>query len=635
MNATIALLAALAPGLAAEPAAYPSSATVELPAAEMLRLDLSPAWTARCPDPNSYLLLDASGQEVPFAVRTSDEGAGWRAEPLRWEPVPDGHSWTARVQKPKTGEPVHALRLAELPRGAVAEVSIARADGRGPTSRHVVWNLPDTGAGVQLEAELPAGLDDGPWLVRVEHEEGVGWRRVSRDLGFVAVIAQPWSVLPVTMVVEPEGPVPSSEITSDWLLRLPRVGLPLRRIEFEVADPLFSRPVQLMTAAEADRPYAIGNGTLERMAHGEVRIERTSILLDAEPPADVLLRVQDGRSPPLDIEGVELSLRGVALVVPSTQAGPHVLLGCGPSAASYDLERLDDRLAEGRPTQVTTPDPGPHPGWQPSSAGAGLLEPGPTLDLAGFRFSRTIHGSPGLVRLALDDHVLAHRRHRSEDLRFLDDQGRQLPYLLREAPMGRVLEGIEMEREEVEGESLLHLELPWKNMYARTIVLRTQRTHFERNVRLAAGGSAAAQAIASQTWLGADEGESRLVIELHRLLPRSLDLHIDNGDNLPLQVDSVQLIVPAIEARLALPAGGSAQLVYGHADIAAPRYDLELLRERVLTQPVEPATMADVEELAPPPAEPPRRGLLLGAIALLAALLLGLTVRLLRTPEEA
>ncbi len=635
MNPAIALLFGVGAARAAEPASYPLAATVELHEAELLRLDLPPEWLERCPDPGSYLLLDPTGVEVPFASRTSDDGAGWRSERLIWKPTRTQRDWAWEVQPPASGEPVHALRLSRLPVGGAVEILVQPVEAAQASRRGVLWNLPDSGAGAQLDLPLGDIGAEGPWRIEVEASSGAGWiRDGTQDLGFEAVIAHPWSVLPTPLAVEASGPVPSSETSSDWLLRLPRAGLPLRAVEVDAEDPLFSRPTALLMAAEVGEAIPLGRGTLERVAHGQASIERNGFGLHNTATADLLLRVEDGRSPPLDISGVELSLRGLALVVPSPQAGPHRLLGCGPDAPAYDLERLEERLAEGRPVQVTAPSPASNGDWQPASAGAGLLGAGPVLDTEGFLFEREIRGPAGLVRVVLDDHAMAKGRRGYPDLRFLDSEDRQLPYLLQREPVGRVLDDILIGREERDGISALVLTLPQANLPAKALVLSTGRTTFEREVRLISAVPGDAQGLSATIWRGSSEGESRLVLPVPDRLPRRLELRIDNGDNPPLPVDSVSLIVPTWEARVQLPTATAIRMLYGHTELQAPRYDLALLREHVLTQPVEPAALGPVLELAPPPREPPKRGLLLGVIAIMAALLLALTVRLLKTPEE-
>jgi len=621
-----------ASALASDPGAYPLTVDLVLPAAELVRVDLGADWLARCPDPHSYLLLDAEGNELPFAVRDSDAASPWRAVALTWQPERSQGRWTWRVHAPASGEPAHALRLAGLPRGAVAVVELRSLADEGGSLQQVLWNLPGTGAGIKLDLELEKGLSNGPWRVSAAPAEGLPWRRAGFDMGFEALLAEPWGVQTVTLPLALDGPVPSGETSSDWSLRLPRAGLPLRGLSLRVEDSLFSREVSLLgVEGEAQRP--LGEGSLERLAFGPARVERTELALDVQAPDELVLRLDDGRSAPLGISGAQLAMRGVALVVPGDAGGEHRLFGCGSHLAAYDIERLGARLAEGVPARVVAGPPEPNAAWRPDAAGEGLLGAGPVLDTAGLRFERPVTGGPGLIRVALDDHVQANTHTSHRDLRFVDDQDRQLPFLLRAGGAGRLLDVSVGEPVQEHGRSVIHLQLPEDGVPAQALGLRSSRTHFRREVRATSGLQEGGPVLFSVHWQGADEGESRLVVPLHRKLPRDLLLTIDNGDNPPLPVDHVQLVAPSVHAWLSLPAQGSVRLLYGSEGLSAPSYDLELLRERVLTQPVEEARLGEVVEREPP-APDRRSGLLLGAVALLSMLLLGLIVRLLRTPVE-
>ncbi len=628
--------ALLIAGLAAatEPASYPLAAELELPEATTLRLDLGPSWIGRCPDPSSYLLLDAGGREVPFAARSSDEGATWRRQELQWQPVRADRGWAWLVQGPSTGEATRALRLDRLPRGSVVEVWIRPQDDPGGGERHVLWNLPATGAGTRLDVPLDPAWSQGPWLVRAVWSEGAEWMRAGRDLGFEAVVAQPWTVDTVTLEIEPEGPVISGPTTSDWQLGLPRAGLPLRGLELQVADPLFSRALTLLDPDHSGRLERVGSGKLERVNYGEAWVDRTGIALSHTGSPELLLRLDDGRSAPLQLRSATVELRGQALVVPGIAGGSYTLLGCGPTGPGYDLERLEDRLAELPAHRASAPPPGSHGDWVPASVGEGLLAAGPELDRDGFGWERHVLGAAGLVRVPLDDHALAHTRPGQPDLRFLDASGRQLPYLLHAEPMGRKQAGLVPQRLEQGAESHITVVLPQAGLPARTLVLRSERTRFRRDVVVYDGPADVGIPLARAAWEGAEVGESRLVLRLDAQLGSELRVVIDNGDNPPLPIEDVELVTRAASAWLALPGAGGASMIYGHGTTAAPSYDLQLLRERVLTQPVEPASLGEPARLEPPPREPQSKTMLLVAVAVLSILLLGLIARVMRAPQE-
>ncbi len=632
MIAPALLLAAAT--FAADPASYPQATTIELPPAETLRLDLSDEWIALCPDPDSYLLLDAEGQEQPFAARSSDEGARWRREDLRWEPVRADRGWAWLVQGPSTGEPARALRLDKLPRGSVVEIWVKPQDDPGTGTRHVLWNLPDSGAGTKLELELDGDDALGPWLVRAVWSEGTGWMRAGRDLGFQAAVAHPWTVEAMELELEFRGPVTSGATTSDWLLDLPSPGLPLRGLSLDVGDPVFSRGVTLLDASLTGEPRVMERGHIERLSFGPARVESTDLSIHRSGGLELLLRTDDGRSAPLDLDGATVLVQGQALVLPNVAGGEYTLLGCGPRGASYDLERLDDRLAELPAERIEAPSPQPHGAWEASSVGRGLLEPGPVLSIDGYRWERRVAGDPGLVKVTLDDHGLIHTRPGQPDLRFVDDEDRQLPYLLRHDPVGRLQHHTAFERVEDGAETKLTVTMVAAGLPARDLVLRSDRTLFERDVTVWDGAPGSGRVVARSSWRGADEGESRLVLPLDVRIGSTLTVVIDNGDNPAIDVTAIELLTRSSSAWLALPAQGGARMVYGNSGASAPSYDLALLREQILSQPVAGASVGQPTELSAAPPEPPKKALLLIAVAVLAALLLGMIVRLMKTPED-
>jgi len=616
---------------ATDPSAYPLEAGLELPAAEILRLDLPVEWLERCPDGGTYLLLDAEGRALPFAARDSDTHPSPRRVALEWEPIDTNDAWGWKVEAPPGRAPATALRLADLPVGGVGVVEVA-AWGRDEVLRQVVWNLPETGAGVQEDVPLDAARAVGPWRVRLRWAEGLPWPRLGRDYGWEAVLSEPWGVDTVPLEVDIGPAVPSGETQSDRQLHLPRAGLPLRGLTLGISDPLFSRQASLLGAEGPVADLSLGSGLLERERYDALPVERVRLDLSARSPAESILRVEDGRSEPLAIERATVDLRGLALLVPNVAAGGHRLLGCGPEAAAYDLERLEERLASIAPTRAIAPAPAANPAWQAASAGAGLLAAGPALDEDGFRWARPVLGAPGLVRVPLDEAVLAGTRPGLPDLRFVDAAGRQLPYLLREEATGRVIAGVLTGREERGATSRLQLTLPAADLPVRALVLSTDRDHFRRDLRVLAGPREGAAILAVADWLGADAGESRLVLPLDGRVPADPVITMDNADNPPLPVGGVSLILPSIQAWLALPPEGGVRALYGHPGIAAPSYDVELLRRRVLTQPVEAASLGAAAELAPPPREH-GKGLVLATVAGLALLLFGLIARLLKSQE--
>src|SRR4029453_6302520 len=70
-------------------------------------------------------------------------------------------------------------------------------------------------------------------------------------------------------------------------------------------------------------------------------------------------------------------------------------------------------------------------------------------------------------------------------------------------------------------------------------------------------------------------------------LTEDLYLLIDEGDNQPLPIDKVTLLVPQYAVRLFRRDNQPLRLLYGRDDLDSPRYDLQLLSGQVLGRTAE------------------------------------------------
>jgi hypothetical protein len=283
---------------------------------------------------------------------------------------------------------------------------------------------------------------------------------------------------------------------------------------------------------------------------------------------------------------------------------------------------------------------------------------GPEVPLDGFRYRRAIAPGPAqLVAVPLDAAVLAHSSYslagyglsgEFADLRVLDDQHRQVPYLVerlaepQSVPVALAPASGAAARP---GVTIYDLTLPVRGLAPSTLVLRTTARIFRREIRVEVSRPADArhrdawvETIASTSWRhdSPDAPAPGVAMTLSQFAgdTSKVQLVVMEGDNAPLPISSAELLLPAYRVRFYRPAGVPLTLVYGDPKLTAPEYDLALLGATVLgaaanevgAGPEQDATPAGTSPVVPPAA--------FWAVLALAALALGwLIVTLVRRNE--
>jgi hypothetical protein len=200
----------------------------------------------------------------------------------------------------------------------------------------------------------------------------------------------------------------------------------------------------------------------------------------------------------------------------------------------------------------------------------------------------------------LDAHVLARSSHLA-DLRLLDPQRHQVPYLLeqRDEPLGLELP---IPEGRAKGRSTLYaLRLPQAGLPSARLVFETDLRVFSRRLLVweeGEGGASRQLAGASWTHHDPETAASPLVLSLPTLQASRLTIEVDEGDNQPLPLKRVKLLLPGWRLRFFQPRE-ALELCYGR-DLGPPQYDLALMAERLRDSPATEVTLApDAESLEP------------------------------------
>jgi len=640
----------------------------------LVRLVLPSEVLAACrSDLSDLRIFDSRGREVAYLL-DSDRAAGVEAtESFRAEVV----GLTRESSAPEGGSPTsrEEYEIAAPPRPPAA--------GR--------WELVFDALPPRFVREVEVSVTRGGEVegVLLEHEPLF---RLDRDTHRTRIPLPPFSAetLRVTIegnesfYVEPTFRFESARVFDDLrraAVVLPEVsrvrgdgktvvelarppGLVPDRLRIETETGSFNRGVDVWDVRPGSADVRIGRDRLYRVAarqpvsYPEVRLQ---------PARGDRLRVEidDGDSPPLEAMVFEAVVRQPVLIfsLPAATGAAAGTLRFGGGRAHrprYDLTGLllGPRPAlEGDPARAATRlyDPSElgqaslsdvrrSPIFDATSALAFAMHPGAEIDARVYDHRRPIAISPsseGLSELRMAPEDLAIARADLADVRVVDSESRQWPYLVeRDGRNETVPLAIESE-EHRDGTSTYALAPPVAPIRIASIVLESDAPFFHRPYRLLAGDSGKADRLVSRGQLvkdGRNPKPVRISFAPERIA--ALELALEDGDDAPLVFRSVRASVPLPELFLAAPAGDYVLLV-GNPDATPPRYDLEQVRDVVLAVASNPASTRDLEpnpgysvraRLAAggSPSELLQRAIVWGVLLLAVAVLGFLTLRLSR-----
>jgi hypothetical protein len=607
-------------------------------------------------------LLDASGNEVPYLLVPNPEiDPVWRqAEAVL--PIASIETETTKTSGFEadlaTLASVDRLRLDRLPPPYLKSL---RLEGSGDRSRWTmladeatVFDLPDSRLR-QVEIGFTAGSYrylrvtwDDARSARVGLPPGISAREVS--------IAAPRQASTTPVVFERRASEPGR---SRFHIRLPGARLPIVALDLDVAAGHVMRNVEVYetrhTGGQA-APALIGRATLRRVEQGSLAASSLRVSSEAprEPALDIV--VDDGDNPPLELRGIVARFAELPWIY--FESGQPAIARYGnPSLAAprYDLEAVrqtvriatipDASWGEARPLTPAENDTGP-PGPVPTGGAA--------IDARGFRFVRELPpGDAGLIAVRVDEAALAHSRivgTRFEDLRVIDSQGRQVPYLVERSPeplsVDASLERLSSAPASLaspSSETVYRIRWPYDRLPSARLVLRTMARVFQRRISLAVERAPDRNRrdpwidiLATATWMHAaqETPAPALTLEVPELETRELLVLVAEGDNSVLPISAARLLFPQYRIRLFREPQAVLQLAYGRADLTAPNYDLALLAPRLLGISATDVTPAPEGTPAAAPAPPviplPWSWALLGGAVIV---LLVLIARLIRSPQ--
>ena len=410
------------------------------------------------------------------------------------------------------------------------------------------------------------------------------------------------------------------------------------------SEDLFQVDADVVTAPSyADTPttlppelYLNDRHRIRRVDLGGARVDDTRVPVTRADLADSLplsLLVDARGRPPLEVMEVEVGVRPKVLVVRDPGPGPHTLLGGAEGSRGASLQFAARELMRAADTTVVPGEVLPNPDFVPLEVRSQVAGPGRSIELRGLSHLRSLAGT-GLVRVPLDAHVLTNARADLGDLRVVDSEGQQLPYLLRRSAAVEGAIDLPMDRRERGEDSEITVTLPESNLFVGTLTLHSEAPVFDRMVTVAQPRHGRpADPLRVVGW-DARQRPGSLGIGVRRRVGDELLVTIDNGDDPPLPIDRIDVTWEGWELLVLLPDDRTAALYYGDPLRSAPRYDFASL-DALGHRTVGAAEVGPPETALPPKPSWAERLLVLAGLAVLALGMLALTALLIRgAPAE-
>ena len=391
-------------------------------------------------------------------------------------------------------------------------------------------------------------------------------------------------------------------------MSLPAANLWVRSLELHISTPVFHRQVQVLVDKEV-----IASATLFHLSVEGRETSALELAVNKQVQASALvIDIDNGDSPPLAVESAKAVQQPLNIAFYVDVPGIWTLYTGNPAAHAprYDVAALAENLRLGA---VVTPPPSSLAANPAFDAAAALPETGSAgavIDLNGWAARKPVTAaSPGVWRVELDAETLAHASSGFADLRVVQG-GRQLPYLLQKTARTRELPLNFKPAPDPKQPALgrWELKLPLAGLPVKQLVVTSGTPLFSRSFTLSQpmrdlDGRTFSSQLASGSW-DQKPGDARPLKMDFYVRPQAdtLLLETNNGDNAPVQVDTITAQIPVVELLFKTTSPAPVHLCYSNPQAATPRYDLSLVENDLRAASSVPATLGAEEKLKPGPA---------------------------------
>ena len=440
---------------------------------------------------------------------------------------------------------------------------------------------------------------------------------------------------------------------SRYRLRLPGPNLPITAINISADGGNVLRQARIIEGRLSGGemvPTLLGTATLRREVRGELSAAEMSVAITPPQEAQLDLMIEDGNNPPLEITQISAVFAYLPWIYFDSVGKTPLIARYGSAdfkAPRYDLEAARGSASKVKTVEATWGEESETKPVAESPAGNETLGTGSKIDLGSFRYARLIvAGKPELCALRLDAAVLAHSRSNLEDLRIAGPDGRQISYLIENEDEPLLLDlpplrktrapnpSVSEKRIAADTRSYYLLRLPYQNLPPGRLVFTTSARVFRRNVSILIEKNPFnerqepwTESVAESTWAHADPetAAQALTLRIPSLKTAEAMVVVDEGDNSPLPVTSVSLLLPAHRLRFFRGSEAGLKLYYGRTDLDAPRYDLAILAPRLVGAAAEEISLGPEVKVVAVETKPLSSmffwGILISAVAVLLILI--------------
>jgi hypothetical protein len=560
-------------------------------------------------------LRDDAGREVPYIfVSPSSEAPTWRGG--RIIPVSPGKDTSGFEIDLGGVATVDRVEIPTLPERFLKRV---RLEGSGDRVRWTMlvaegtlFNLPNEADAPPLKQTQLAFAPGSYRYLRLIWDDRVGQRLPAPATARARLAPRDAAVGDTLFMLLSIERRPGGARTSRYHLRLPATRLPIVALELAVGNAQVLRSAHVtepQLGAERVAPAQLGTAILRRTSLADAVASNLRVPLSSPTGAELDLVIDDHDNPPLDVHGIRAIVAPLPSIFFESANGAELRATYGAerrvpvAPPRYDLEALRDTVKSIAAAAATWGIPRETRTVAAVAAPSALYAaPGAPLDASSFAFARPIPTGSGLTAVRLDAAVLAHSR--LDDIRILDAQGRQVPYLLEmlEEPTELTLPALEPIAARATVDSRVvpdaatrtwyRLKLPHAGLPDASLRLSTTARVFSRDIGVImhelqrdAASDAGFDRTTSAAWTHDDPDTPAPSLEISlgaRLRTDSLFVLVNDGDNQKIALTAPTLLLPSYRLRFFREPRASLRLLYGRADLAAPRYDMALIAPRLL-----------------------------------------------------